>query len=260
MSSDTSNNFTEAILLGGRVRSFQPAKGYRTAIDAVMLAAAVPARESERVLDIGTGVGVTAFCLAARVYGIHVTGLELQSPLVALASRGVIANGFENRVNIITADLLDPPPSLEAASFDHVMANPPYATAGSGNPPPDPIKAAAMVEGRAKLADWLRFAAAMVKPGGSVTMIHRAERQDEVTSGLLDVGCGALEVLGLAPKPGGIAKRVIVRGWKGREAESITHPNLILHVANEQSSGHPGHRPAYTTAAEAVLRDGESLL
>jgi tRNA1(Val) A37 N6-methylase TrmN6 len=260
VSSDISGSVTQAVLLGGRVTSFQPAKGYRTAIDAVILAAAVPAREGERVLDIGTGVGVTAFCLAARVPGADVTGLELQPPLAALAARGVIANDYQERVEIITADLLDPPPSLEPQSFDHVMANPPYAPAGSGNPPPDPIKAMAMVEGEAKLIDWLRFGAAMVKPGGSMTMIHRAERQDEVTSGMEAEGFGALDVLPIAPKPGGIAKRVIVRGWKGREGESIIHPSLILHLENDPSSNHLGHRPAYTPAAQAVLRDGESLL
>ena len=62
-------------LLGGRLRFSQPRRGYRTAIDPVLLAAAVAAESAETVLDVGTGTGATALCLAARVPGCMVVGL-----------------------------------------------------------------------------------------------------------------------------------------------------------------------------------------
>ncbi|MBT6095310.1 MAG: methyltransferase [Rhodospirillaceae bacterium] len=248
---------TETHLLGGRVRCFQPAKGYRTAIDAVLLAAAVPANPGERVLDVGTGVGASAFCLAARVADVNVVGLELQTPLAQLAQQGIKANEFGARVQILTGDLLAPPSELEYGSFDHVMTNPPYMPAGKGHPPPDPMKATAMVEGAATLALWLAFCAGMVKDGGSVTVIHRADRLDEVLRGLELQRCGATDVLPVAPIPDAAAKRVIVRGRKGSDAQTVTHLPLVLHTADMNPSG---HRRAYSPAADTILRDAQTLL
>lgn len=248
---------TETWLLGGRVKCYQPARGYRTAIDAVILAAAVPAAAGERVLDVGTGAGASAFCLAARIAGASAVGLEMQPPMAELAARGIVANGFSDRVSVVIGDLLHPPTALTAGSFDHVMANPPYMPAGRGHPPPDPIKAAAMVEGGAKLADWLAFCAAMVKLGGTVTIIHRAERLDEVRHGLGTAGCGCIEVVAVTPTAEAAPKRVVVRARKGAAGEGPAHAPLVVHVDEPDTDG---GRRAYTAAAQSVLRDGEQLI
>jgi tRNA1(Val) A37 N6-methylase TrmN6 len=69
---------TEDFLLGGRVRLEQPAVGLRAAIDAVLLAAAIPARAPEAVLELGCGTGAALLCLAARLPGLalHDVGIN----------------------------------------------------------------------------------------------------------------------------------------------------------------------------------------
>ena len=69
---------TEDALLGGRVRLLQLRRGYRVAVDSVLLAASVEASAGARILDLGCGTGAVALCLAARVPGVTVVGLELQ--------------------------------------------------------------------------------------------------------------------------------------------------------------------------------------
>lgn len=243
-------------VLGGRLHIRQPVAGYRAAIDPVLLAAAVPARPGDRVLDAGCGVGTAGLCLAARVDGVRISGIDLQRDMVALAAASARDNGLAGRVDFMVGDLLRPPPRLAAGTFDYVMANPPFAAAGRGNPPPDPAKAAAAVEGEARLADWLRFCLAMVRPKGSVTVIHRADRLDELLA-LMRQGLGGLTVFPLWP--GGIpaaddrpkpAKRVIVGGRKGIAAPLVLLPGLVLHAADG----------TYTEAAERVLRDGAALM
>ena len=76
---------TNDLFLGGKVTALQPAKGYRAGIDAVLLAASVPAKAGETVLELGCGVGVASLCLAARVEGVEITGVELQPEYAALA-------------------------------------------------------------------------------------------------------------------------------------------------------------------------------
>jgi tRNA1(Val) A37 N6-methylase TrmN6 len=238
-------------ILGGRVTIFQPVSGYRAAIDPVLLAAAVPARPGEMVLDVGSGSGAAALALAARAGGVLVTGLERQAPLVTLARDGAFENGLHDRVRFFEGDLLEPPAELEPNGFDHVIANPPYMAAGHGNPPPDVGKRAATVEGNAALADWLVFLLSRVRDAGTVTVIHRFDRTSEVTAGLLENGAGGIVVFPLWPKKdNGGAKRVIIQARKGGGGEMRTADGLVLHDADG----------AFTPAAEAVLRGGKALL
>ncbi|MCH8237664.1 MAG: methyltransferase [Proteobacteria bacterium] len=238
-------------LLGGRVTIFQPAAGYRAAIDPVLLAAAVPAVAGDTVLDVGSGTGAAALSLAARLTGVCVTGLETASDLIRLAETGAEESGLAGRVLFIEGNLLSPPGGMVPGGFDHVMANPPYLAEGSGNPPPDAARRRATVEGDAKLGDWLRFALEMVRDGGTVTVIHRYDRLDEVTAGLKE-GAGGLVVFPLwRHERGGEAKRVIVQARKGAAAEEQrTASGLVLH--------HEGG--GYTPDAEAVLRGAGALM
>src|SRR5699024_3864815 len=119
---------SECCLLGGRVRLLQPAQGYRVAIDPVLLAAAVPARPGEKLLELGCGSGAASLCLLARVEGVDVTGLELNRELAELARRNAALNG--PKLTVIEGNLLVPPGEL-AGDFDQVFMNPPYLAAGA---------------------------------------------------------------------------------------------------------------------------------
>ena len=236
-------------LLDGRVTIYQPAAGYRAAIDPVLLAAAVPAAAGETVLDVGSGTGAAVLSLAARLAGVRVTGLETAPDLIRLAGMSAEESGLARRVLFIEGDLLSPPGGMVPGGFDHVMANPPYLAEGSGNPPPGAAKRRATVEGDAKLGDWLRFALEMVRDGGTVTVIHRYDRRDEVTAGLKE-GAGGVVVFPLWRRErGGEAKRVIVQARKGATQEARTASGLVLHDAGG----------GYTPEADAVLRNACAL-
>lgn len=236
-------DLTEDRLLGGRVRLLQPRRGYRAAVDAVLLAAAVDVAAGQRVLDLGAGVGAVGLCLAARVPGVAVTGIELQPGLAALARRNAALNGAGDRVETIVHDLAAPLPG-DLAPFDHVCTNPPYLAAAVADPPPDRSKALATVESSAGLARWLAVAAGALGDGGALTLIHRSDRLEEIVAHLAALGWGDLAIKRLPP-----AARVLVRAR--RQAALTRHdvPPLTL------------HRPegGYTDAAEAVLRHARPL-
>lgn len=236
-------------LLGGRVLLRQPRDGYRAAIDPVFLAAAVPAGPGDLVLDVGAGVGAAGLCLARREPGCTVRGIEVQRDLVRLATENVIANGLNGRVEVMVGNLLHPPPRLAPGAFAHVMANPPYLPEAAAPRPPDAGKARAHVEGDAVLADWVRFALAMVRPKGSITFIHRADRLDELMAAVSGKA-GDIAVFPLWPGIGKPASRVILRARKGVATPTRLLPGLTLH----ESDGR------YTAAADAVLRDGAGLV
>jgi len=241
-------------LLGGRITIFQPKNGYRAAIDPLLLAASVPAKDNETILDLGSGTGAAALALAARIDGVRVIGLEKQGDLVALARKSAEESGFAERVSFVEGDLLAPPADLSPGLFDHVIANPPYLARGSGNPPPDAAKRAATVEGEAVLADWLTFVLDMARDGASISVIQRFDRAPEVTAGLA-ISAGNIVMFPLWPKEAGKdAKRVIVQARKGKGGDTRTAPRtakgLVLHQANGD----------FTPEAETVLRDARPLV
>ena len=239
---------SDGTLLGGRVPLKQPVEGYRVAIDPVFLAAAVPAAGGECVIDVGTGVGAAALCLAARLPDVRVTGIERERDLVRLATDNVALNDQAPRVLMMTGDLLTPPPRLEPGTFDHAMANPPYLAAGTATPPADAGRAAAHVESEADLGAWLRFALMMLRSKGSLTLIHRADRLDGILAGLAGKA-GEIVLFPLWPGVGKPAKRILLRARKGVATPLRLAPGLVLHEADGR----------YTAAAEKVLREGAGL-
>ena len=240
--------FTEDRLLGGRVRLRQPASGYRVAIDPIFLAASVPAEPHQLVLDVGCGAGAAMLCLAARVQQVRVVGLEMQRDLVRLAGDNAILNAMEARVSVMIGDLLHPPPRLSAGAFDHVMANPPFLDQGRAAPTAPTGKAAATVEGDADLAAWVRFCLAMVRPKGTITFIHRADRLDALI-GEIAGRAGEVVIYPLWPMEDRPASRILVRARKHIAAPARLAPGLVLHRAD----GRPTER------ADGVLREGRGI-
>ncbi|MCW9035735.1 MAG: methyltransferase [Rhodospirillales bacterium] len=241
---------TEDSLLGGTVHFSQPKEGYRTAIDPVLLAASVEAKTGETVLDLGSGAGAASMCLMQRVKGVSVTGIELQPHFVKISKHNADANQFAEYFQVIEGDFMT---LNHSENFNHVITNPPFFEEGRGTISPNRSKALAHIEESGVLADWLAFAVKMTKHKGSVTIIQRADRLDEILTHLWGV-LGELVVYPLWPGPvdkegAKGAKRVIVRGRKGLATPLRLAPGLILH--NENGS--------YTERAEAILRHGTAL-
>ncbi len=242
------DDVSEDTLLDGRVRFRQPVDGYRAAIDPVFLAAAVPAKDGQSVLDVGSGAGAASLCLAARVPGVRVFGLETQTPLVALARENIAMNGMAGRVESLIGSLQMPPPRLAPGSFHHVMTNPPYQTAEDGRASPHPGKALANQEGEVDLAAWMRFAVNMLQPKGSLVVVYRADRLDDLLAAL-NRKVGEIVILPLWPKSDRPAKRVLLRARKGVATPLTLLPGMVLHEDDGR----------YTTPADAVLRHGAAL-
>ena len=239
---------TQDTLLDRKVKLLQPQSGYRVAIDPVFLASAVQAKAGEHVLDVGAGVGAASLCLAHRVPGCRVTGLEVQRSYIRLAQQNSESNGMRSRVEFLYGDLRQPPPRLAAGTFSHVMANPPYLEEVRSRPAMTVEKDRANREGSTPLELWANFCLLMVKPKGTVTFIHRADRLEH----LLTTFAGKLGNIGVFPLwsgPGKPANRLILRGRKNLHGALVLHSGIILHNAGG----------GYTPEAEAVLRDGQAL-
>jgi tRNA1(Val) A37 N6-methylase TrmN6 len=237
--------------LGGRLRVWQPKRGYRAGVDPVWLAASVSASAGQQVLELGCGAGVASLCLATRVPGVHLTGVEVQQTYADLARLNAAENGVEMRV--FTADLTELPSELRDAQFDHVIANPPYFKRSDGSSASDAGRETALA-GETPLVDWVDTAARRCKPKGYVTFIQRIERLPELLSAMQS-RLGSLEVLPFVARQARAPQLFLIRGRNGGRADFRLHPSLVVH----DGAAHGKDGEDYTPLMRAVLRDGAAL-
>lgn len=236
---------TRDAFLGGKTHALQPASGYRSGVDAVLLAASVPAKGSARILELGCGVGVASLCLSARVTGVQIMGVEIQPDYADLA--------VQNGLNVVNADLRSLPANLRNSQFDHVMMNPPYFDRTNGSSASDAGRDIAM-GGDTPLGDWVTIGTKRLAPKGYITLIQRIERLPEVLSALAEP-LGSVTVLPVTARRARPPHLFILQARHSGRAPFLMLPPLVLH----DNDAHDGDRDSYTAQVNGILRNGDAL-
>jgi tRNA1(Val) A37 N6-methylase TrmN6 len=245
---ETATVFTEDRILGGRLVIRQPAKGYRAGLDAALLAAACDAPDGSRVLEAGCGVGAALLAAAIRRPNARFVGLERDAAALTLARENIAANDLAARVEARSGDVEARPSVAAPGAFDATLANPPFFDDPAELRAPHPAKRGAwMADGG--LASWASFLLNATRDGGTLTLIHRADRLADILS-LLGGKAGSFQIRPVHPFADAPAKRVLVRAIRSGRAPLRLLPPLVLH----DRSG-----AKHTAEAEAILRGERGL-
>jgi tRNA1(Val) A37 N6-methylase TrmN6 len=235
-------------LLDGRLVLRQPKKGHRAGSDAILLAAALPASFSGPLADFGAGVGTVGLAAAILRPELLVTLVERDPDIAALAAENIALNGLTGRAGIVTADVAAlAAAGLAPASFGCIAMNPPFFSAGEAKPSPVANRRAAHVADQ-PLALWLKAARRLLKPGGHVAVIHRAEALAEILA-CLATGFGGVAVRPVHAAADRPAIRVIVTAESGSRKPGTLLPGFVLN----------GPDGRFTEFSEAVHRGRASL-
>ncbi|MEC7576255.1 MAG: methyltransferase domain-containing protein [Pseudomonadota bacterium] len=235
----------EIHVLDKKLRLHQPENGFRTSLDTIMLSAACPATDGQRVLDAGCGVGAAGFCVARRVPNLKLTGIDIDADFITMAQENITLNNFDPLDIEFHCAEIDQFRRHEKPIFDHVISNPPYLNAGAYKTSPHEKKAIAIGHEHTgfTLELWIKALHRLVKPKGSITIIHRADHTDQIIKAF-EHRFGFIEIIPLWPKQRRNAKRVIIRAIKDRKGPCTLHRGITLHTEDN----------AYTEEADAILR------
>ncbi|MCX8505700.1 MAG: methyltransferase [Alphaproteobacteria bacterium] len=249
---DSLSLYRDQAILGGRIMLRQMRCGYRVAVDSVLLAAAfnigrdkIPPRQ-QHIVELGSGVGAGALCLAARLPELQITGYEIAAELVELAQYNAAQHNVSERVEFIQRDITAYRSSGNPRKFDHVIMNPPFH-ATSDTPSPDAARQLAF--SLAEFQPWAEAARYYLRAGGSLTLIFRADGLAELLAALSPY-FGSFAILPIAPRAEQPAKRIIIRAKLGGKSPLRLCAPLILHQMDSNK---------YTPLVEGILRDGAVL-
>ena len=249
--SELVGDVTEDAFLGGKLRLRQPKSGHRAGHDAILLAAATPACPGDRVVDLGAGVGAAGLAVARRIAGIALVLVEIDEGLAELARANTSANAIaaETLVLDVTSRAENfAAVGLTPESVDVVLMNPPFNDAARHRASPDGARAIAHVAATETLEEWIRASRRILKSGGNLAMIWRADGIAEVLAAL-DHGFGSLEILPVHADVTSPAIRVLVRAVKGGKAPTRIQAALILN----DGSARPNQKVEAILAGKEIL-------
>jgi tRNA1(Val) A37 N6-methylase TrmN6 len=227
--------FTEDAFLGGQLRLRQPKAGHRAGHDAMLLAAATPARSGDRVVDLGAGVGAAGLAVAKRVAGVELVLVEIDQALAGLARGNAAANAIVAEVvamDVTSAAEVFAAEGLQADSVDVVLMNPPFNDPVRHRASPDRGREIAHVATAATLASWIHAGRRILKSGGILTLIWRADGLAELLAAL-GRGFGSLKILPVHGDAATPAIRVLISATKGGKAPTQILAALML---NDESA------------------------
>jgi tRNA1(Val) A37 N6-methylase TrmN6 len=218
--------------LGGRLRLHQPPRGaHRAGTDAILLAQLLVPAAGDRLCDAGASTGAVGLGCAALVPGLKPTLIERDHDVAELARANAGLNGIEARV--IEADLLASAAERRAAgllpdSFDMVLSNPPFFDGGGHRASPHPGRATAHTFAGQDLDAWIRACTAILRPGGRLGLIHRADALPACLDALKG-RYGGIAIRPVHARAEASAIRLLISATKGSRAALSLRPPLVLH-------------------------------
>lgn len=248
-----SKNTSNGTLLEGKILYKQFQQGYRTALEPILLAACIPAKQGQTIIEGGCGAGAGLMCLTYRIPLITGIGLEHHPEMVRLANENFQLNHMAN-LKAIQVTL----PKLPKRPFnflpkgqehvDHVFANPPWHSYNSC-PSPNIEKDLAKRLPKGLLNEWIYALSRPLRQGGTLTLALASTLYAEASAIMHHYKFGSITLFPLWPKLNRPARIILLQGRMGSTGGSHVAPGLVLHDMDGK----------FTHETNRILRQGKKL-
>lgn len=165
------------------LKIIQNKNGFCFGMDSVLLSDfAKSIKANAKVIDLGTGTGILPILLSAKTKVSKIVGIEIQKEVANMASRSVLLNNLQDKIEIVCEDIKNLKNIYETNSFDAIVTNPPYKTKGTGGINEVEAKLISRHEITANLEDFISISSYLLKDQSSIYMVHRPERSVDILS------------------------------------------------------------------------------
>ena len=239
--------------LDNKVYVEQPKVGYRSGIDAVLLAMSVGEnQENKTVLDMGCGIGAVSLCIALNNRKSKIIAMDIQESLINMFKKNKEDNNLDNismqNVDMFASEFFQNNPDFYN-SCDIIVSNPPFFPDDKSIKSPNTIKGIAHNEGKNNLKQWIKFAHISLKNKGYFHLIHHAARIDEILEHMQN-RFGEVSIIPIYSKLSKNAIRVLIRAKKNVKTPSKILPPLVL----QDETG------TYTSRTDKILKGEEFIV
>ncbi|MGI5970987.1 MAG: tRNA1(Val) (adenine(37)-N6)-methyltransferase [Oscillospiraceae bacterium] len=205
----------------------QTPRQFALTTDSVLLAGFAGEKRARLAADLGCGIGGIAILMCERSAQLRVDCIEIQPEAAYLASENVKLNGMDSRIRIIEGDLRRSE-LLPSDTYDLVVCNPPYFSAGTGKPPKTPTIERARSDTDCTIEDCCIAAARLLKTGGRFCVCFRAERLVDLFCAMRSSGIEPKRLRYVRDKLGSKSNIVLTEGVKGAGVQLTHEPDLII--------------------------------
>jgi tRNA1Val (adenine37-N6)-methyltransferase len=214
----------------GVVSVTQPASGSRFTLDSLLLADFCRIKPRDIVLEPGTGTGVVSLLLAKKFPGISIVSIETQARAADLCRENISVNGLDDRILLLKQDLREIEHVLKSASFDVVVANPPYLQRGAGRPSPLQDRLLARSERLGTIQSWLDLRS-YLRNKGRYFLVFPASRSAEMLSLLRAAHLEPKRARFVHPTQGRPAHLILIEAIKSASGGMEVLSPLVVHDA-----------------------------
>lgn len=211
--------------LNNGYKLIQKKDGFRFSVDAVILSDFFSPTKKGKILDIGCGNGIIPILLYSKGKGEEITGVEIQEENCELALKNVKLNNLEEYIKIENDDVKEYP---KGNTFDYIISNPPYMEVDGKKQNILSCKSIARHELTLNLYDLIRNAKRLLKPVGSITLVHRSYRFTDISRILEDCGFSLKRVRFVYYSKDRNSNLVLVEAFKGKKCKLEIEPPLFL--------------------------------
>jgi tRNA1(Val) A37 N6-methylase TrmN6 len=199
----------------------QPAGGFRFGADTLLLATfAAQALKAPKPgaalagLDLGTGCGAASIglLLLRPELPLRLTGIDTGPEMVAAAEENARALGLAEHFTPVLADARE---HRAPVPCDFALANPPFRVPGTGRACPDENRDRARFEGPGGFAAFAACAGRNLRRGGTLFLVHLAERLPELLAGLAAAGLNTRRLLPVQGRTDAEARLVLLAAVRG---------------------------------------------
>ncbi len=211
--------------LNNGYKLIQKRDGFRFSVDAVILSDFFSPTKKGKILDIGCGNGIIPILLYSKGKGEEITGIEIQEENCELALKNVKLNNLEEYIKIENDDVKE---YSKGNTFDYIISNPPYMEVDGKKQNILSCKSIARHELTLNLYDLIRNAKRLLKPVGSITLVHRSYRFTDISRILEDCGFSLKRVRFVYYSKDRNSNLVLVEAFKGKKCKLEIEPPLFL--------------------------------